>query len=68
MEGWNHRQEPPRKVGEILARSKWQGEGFGDVTVTPREALYHHPHGPSAGRYGKTWPKAFKTPGFPNLL
>lgn len=68
-EGWSCRQELPGKLGDYwqeVSRRKRSQEAFGDVTVTPREALDHHPYDPSAARYCKTWPKAFKTPGFPN--
>lgn len=69
MKGLDGRPEPQsgaaRKAGGILARSKWQGEGFGDVTVTPREALDHHPHGPSVAGMARPGPRLSKLQGFP---
>lgn len=69
MKGLDGRPEPQsgaaRKAGGILARSKWQGEGFGDVTVTPREALGRHPHGPSVAGMARPGPRLSKLQGFP---
>lgn len=74
MEGLDGRPEPQmraaRKGGGILARSKWQGEtnwqeGFGDVTVTPREAsIITHMALQLAGM-ARPGPKLSKLQGFP---